>query len=95
MSYLKGGKKRISKKKKQKGGEGYTVNPGKQIIPGVSEVDSYQDCCPPIFKGELTGGAKGMVTQLSLMNNEEFKNIGINTQRGGNVISTSVAHLAK
>jgi len=103
---LKGGKKKrrtSSKKKvkkttrrrKQKGGEGYTVNPGQQIIPGVSEVDAYQDCCPPIFKGELTGGTKGMVTQLSIMNKENFKNIGNNLQKGGNIIGSSVSYIAQ
>ena len=95
---LKGGKSKTSKKRKsknkQKGGEGYTVNPGQVIVPGVAGVDPYQVSCPPIFNGNLTGGAKGMVTQLSVMSKDEYQKIGINTQKGGDVISSSVSHLA-
>ena len=83
------------KKSKQKGGEGYTVDTGNSIAPGIASVKSYQNSDPPVFKGELTGGVKGMVTQLSLMDTNDFKKIGINTQKGGNIVSSAVSHVAK
>lgn len=41
-------------KESKKGGMGYTVDP--TPIAGLPMIRPYQDCCRPIYKGQLTSG---------------------------------------
>jgi len=41
-------------KESKKGGMGYTVDP--TPIAGLPTIRPYQDCCRPIYKGQLTSG---------------------------------------
>ena len=50
----------------KKGGMGYTVDP--TPIAGQPTIRPYQDCCRPIYKGQLTtGGARKMNYYFDLM----------------------------
>jgi len=52
-------------KKLKKGGMGYTVDP--TPIAGLPTIRSYQDCCRPIYKGQLTsGGGKRLSYYLDI-----------------------------
>jgi hypothetical protein len=51
--------------KSKKGGMGYTVDP--TPIAGQPTIRLYQDCCRPIYKGQLTtGGARKMNYYLDI-----------------------------
>ena len=51
--------------KSKKGGMGYTVDP--TPIAGQPTIRPYQDCCRPIYKGQLTtGGARKMNYYLDI-----------------------------
>ena len=52
-------------KKLKKGGMGYTVDP--TPIAGLPTIRSYQDCCRPIYKGQLiSGGGKRLSYYLDI-----------------------------
>ena len=56
----------MSKKKYEQTGEGYFKNIGSQDIGGKAEIIGYDDCCPPIFIGELLmrGGKNKLNTKI-------------------------------
>ena len=58
-------KPRRRDKKIKKGGMGYTVDP--TPIAGQPMIRPYQDCCRPIYKGQLTtGGSRKMYYHLDI-----------------------------
>jgi hypothetical protein len=58
-------KPRLRDKQTKKGGMGYTVDP--TPIAGQPTIRPYQDCCRPIYKGQLTtGGARKMYYHLDI-----------------------------
>ena len=61
-------KKELKERQEQKG-EGYYKNIGAQDIGGRAEIMSYDDCCPPIFIGELlmSGGKKRLDKKIAML----------------------------
>lgn len=42
----------------KKGGQGYSVNPGINPVGGQPVINSYYDCCRPVYLGSLMKGGK-------------------------------------
>lgn len=66
--------------KQKKGGMGYTVDP--TPIAGQPTIRPYQDCCRPIYKGQLTtGGSRIMNYYLKL----DEGHLNVQSQYGANI----------
>ena len=72
-------------------GEGYFKNVGARDIGGKAEVVGYDDCCPPIFIGELlmSGGKRQLKKKINILE-KYIKNGGgylpINIIRDANIL---------
>ena len=74
----------MSKKIYEQTGEGYFKNIGAQDIGGKAEIIGYDDCCPPIFIGELL--MRGGKNKL----NKKIQHLEKYIANGGGYLSTEI-----